>query len=82
MLSVQDGIWQKIDGYPKLGDYVRVDWKGKTYEGTLTGDKPVRFRTGFIARQITTPSGKKQWIAWTSSANYYVRKRNDGDGNE
>ena len=65
--------WQKISTYPKKGDYVRVNWKGKTYEGTITGEKPVRFRTGYVAREITTKEGVKKWMPWTSSAKYEVK---------
>ena len=65
--------WQKLSTYPKKGDYVRVNWKGKTYEGTITGEKPVRFRTGYVAREITTKEGVKKWMPWTSSAKYEVK---------
>ena len=65
--------WQKISTYPKKGDYVRVNWKGKTYEGTITGEKPVRFRTGYVAREITTKEGVKKWMPWTSKAKYEVK---------
>jgi len=65
--------WQKISTYPKKGDYVRVNWKGKTFEGKITGEKPVRFRTGYVAREITTKEGIKKWMPWTSSAKYEVR---------
>jgi len=65
--------WQKISTYPKKGDYVRVNWKGKTFEGKITGEKPVRFRTGYVAREITTKEGVKKWMPWTSSAKYEVK---------
>ena len=65
--------WQKISGYPKKGDYVRVEWRGKTFEGKITGEKPVRFRTGYVAKEITTKEGVKKWMPWTRAAKYEVR---------
>lgn len=65
--------WQPIQFYPERGDYVKVEWRGKVYEGRITGERPVRFRTGFVAREIEK-DGKKAWMPWTSRAQYYVRR--------
>ena len=66
-------MWQRVEGYPKQGDYIKVEYKGKVLEGLLISDKPVRFRTGYVAVQIQTKKGVKKWIPWTSKAKYYKK---------
>jgi len=51
LLTKAKKTWKKISGYPHVGDYARTEWRGKKFEGKITG-KVVRFRTGYIAREI------------------------------
>jgi len=62
--------WVKINGYPKKGQYVKALWKGKEYEGKITGHV-VRFRTGYVAMEVK--NGNKKWMPWSSAVEYYVR---------
>lgn len=64
--------WQVVEGYPRVGDYVKTSWRGKVYEG-IVGDKVVRFRSGFVAREITTREGRKIWMPWTNRAKYFIK---------
>ena len=70
-------VWKKINGYPKQGDYIKAEYKGKKVEGFLTGERAVSFRTGFVAREITRRDGLKQWVAWTPKASYYKKVGKD-----
>ena len=71
MLLITKKTWKKIYGYPKQGDYARVEWKGKRFEGKITG-KVVRFRTGYIAMEVINKNGIKEWMPWTSKAKYEI----------
>jgi len=64
-------MWQEIKGYPKEGDYIKAEYNGVTYTGTVSPDKPVMFRTGFVAKKIITESGKTKWMPWSSKVKYY-----------
>ena len=67
--------WEKLKRYPRKGDYVKVEWNGRTYEGKVIGDKPIKFETGFVAREVFTESGDHGWIPWSKKCEYYKRRK-------
>jgi len=64
-------MWQEINKYPENGDYVKAEYKGKVYEGTVLPDRPVMFRTGYVAKKIITKTGQTKWMPWSSRIKYY-----------
>lgn len=71
LLTKAKKTWKRIYGYPKQGDYARTEWKGKRFEGKITG-KVVRFRTGYIAMEVIDKNRVKRWMPWTSRAIYEI----------
>jgi len=61
--------WQPVEFYSRLkpGDYIRVHYKGKAYEGRIAG-KPKRMRSGAV--MVPLEGGNRKWAPWTPKAKY------------
>lgn len=51
-----------------IGDYVRAEYQGKTYEGEIISEPKRKGR--FVFRMIRTPDGKEVAMPWTPKAKY------------
>ena len=61
--------WQLVESYSRLkpGDYIRVHYRGKVYEGRIAG-KPKRMRSGAV--MVPLEGGNRKWAPWTPKAKY------------
>ena len=75
--EVPAGEWEKVKNYTKIkkGDYIRVKYKDKEYEGEVIGERAVKLKSGFVGRQILTPEGKKVFAPWTPKAEYWRKAK-------
>jgi len=66
---VSEAKWQHVESYSRLkpGDYIRVHYRGKTYEGRISG-KPKRMRSGAV--MVPLEGGNRKWAPWTPMAKY------------
>jgi len=66
--------WEPVENYSTLkkGDYVRVEYKGKIYEGEIVGD-PKRMRTGAVLIPLRSDDGVEKLAPWTPKARYEKR---------
>jgi len=69
METVSKAGWQPVESYSRLkpGDYIRVRYRGKVYEGRIAG-KPKRMRSGAV--MVPLEGGNKKWAPWTPMAKY------------
>jgi len=69
--------WQPIERKDiKIGDYIKTEWKGKKYEGTVIKLNPQEWARKtfgrFIAVDLKMPSGRIVGMPWTSRASYEI----------
>ena len=69
METVSEAGWQPVESYSRLkpGDYIRVHYRGKVYEGRIAG-KPKRMRSGAV--MVPLEGGNRKWAPWTPMAKY------------
>jgi len=67
--AVSEAGWQPVESYSRLkpGDYIRVHYRGKVYEGRIAG-KPKRMRSGAV--MVPLEGGNRKWAPWTPKAKY------------
>jgi len=67
--AVGEAGWQPVKSYSHLkpGDYIRVHYRGKVYEGRIAG-KPKRMRSGAV--MVPLEGGNRKWAPWTPKAKY------------
>jgi len=67
--AVSKAGWQLVESYSHLkpGDYIRVHYRGKVYEGRIAG-KPKRMRSGAV--MVPLEGGNRKWAPWTPKAKY------------
>ncbi|RLF70473.1 MAG: hypothetical protein DRN40_04475, partial [Thermoplasmata archaeon] len=65
----EEAGWQPVESYSRLkpGDYIRVHYRGKVYEGRIAG-KPKRMRSGAV--MVPLEGGNRKWAPWTPKAKY------------